>query len=98
MKPFGILKTHHDVLLGFCGPIDKHNCISDYIVEVGFGVTCYKNIVNSFKSNVCAHYARVLIANPLHARLLRLVAVIQFTCNRSDSKDVRNQWEKVKVL
>lgn len=87
-----------DVLLGFCGPIDNHNCISDYIVEVGSGVTGYESIVNSFKSNVRAHYARVLIVNPLHARLPRLVAVIQLTCNRFDSKDVQNQWEKVRVL
>ena len=63
-----------------------------------YGVTGYKRIVNSFKSNVCAHYARVLIVNPLHARLPRLVAVIQLTYIRFDSKDVRNQWEKVRVL
>ena len=87
-----------DVLLGFCGPIDNHKCISDYIVEVGFGVTGYESIVNSFKSSVRAHYARVLIVNPLHARLPRLFAVIQLTCNRFDSKDVRNQWKKVRVL
>ena len=87
-----------DVLLGFCGPIDNHICISNYIVEVGSGVTGYESIVNSFKANVRAHYARVLIVNPLHARLPRLVAVIQLTCNRFDSKDVQNQWEKVRVL
>ena len=87
-----------DVLLGFCSPIDNHKCFSDYIVEVGFGVTGFESIVNLFKSNVCAHYARVLIINPLHARLPRLVAIIQLTCNRFDSKDMQNQWEKVRVL
>jgi hypothetical protein len=60
---------------------------------VGSGVTAYANIVNSSKCNVRAHYV-----NPLHARLPRLVVVIQLICNRFDSKDVQNQWEKVKVL
>ena len=88
VKPSVRWIARDDVLLGFCGPIDNHRCISDYIVEVGSGVIGYKSIVNSFKSNVRAHYARVLIVNPLHARLPRLVAVIQLTCNRFDSKDV----------
>ena len=78
-----------DVLLGFCGLIDNHNCISDYVVKVGFGVTSYENIVNSFNSNVRAHYTRFFLLLILCMHVCpRLVAVIQLTCNRFDSKDV----------
>lgn len=40
----------------------------------------------------------MLILNPLHPRLPRLVILIQLTCNRFDAVFVRKQWEKVRAL
>lgn len=87
-----------DCLIGFCGILENHACEPSFTVKVGSGDTGYKKIVDAFEKNVIAHYARVFIVNPLHARLPKLVLAIQLTCNKFDSKAVRAQWEEIHVL
>ena len=89
----------HDVLIGFCGPKgDSHQCISSCVITVGDGACGYKNIVNAFQTNVIGHYGRVLVANPLHEKLPRLVLVVHSTCNKFDATFVREQWTEVERL
>ena len=87
-----------NTLVGFCGVAENHHCISNFVVNVGFEIEGYENIVQVFKMNIRAHFAWVLIVNPLHPRLPRLVILIQLNCNSFDAAFVRNQWEKVKAL
>lgn len=51
-------------------------------MRVSEGDVSYEIITYSFKNNVIGHYAHVIIANPLHENLPRLVVVIHPTCNR----------------
>ena len=77
-----------DTLVGFFGIAENHHCISNFVVNVGSETEGYENIVQTFKMNIRAQYACVLIANPLHPRLPRLVILIQLTCNRFDARFV----------
>lgn len=86
-----------DHLIGFCGKKEDHSCISNFVVLVGNGEDGYNRIMDSFQNNVLAHYARVLIANPLIECLPKLVILVQLTCNKFDSSFVKEQWEGVSL-
>lgn len=86
-----------DQLVGFCGKKIDHTCISNFVVLVGDGENGYHRIVDAFEHNVIAHYARVLIANPLAECLPKLVLLIQLTCNRFDSMSIKEQWKEVNL-
>ena len=87
-----------DTLVGFCGLKEEHQCQSHFLVTVGEGDAGYEIITNSFKNNVIGHYARVIIANPLHEKLPRLVVVVHPTCNKFNANFVYQQWEKVEFM
>ena len=88
-----------DCLIGFCGPkSENHQCNSSYAITVGDGVCGYDNIVNAFQTNVIGHYARILLANPLHEKLPHLVLVAHSTCNKFDATFVRHQWTTLETL
>ena len=83
-----------DTLVGFFGKKEEHNCQSHLLVTVGGGAVGYDIITDSFKNCVIGHYARVIIANPLHEKLPHLVVVVHPTCNRFDANFVHQQWKK----
>ena len=62
---------------------------------VGEGAASYEIITDAFKNCVIGHYARVIIANPLHEKLSHLAMVFHPTCNRFDANFVHRQSEKV---
>jgi hypothetical protein len=74
-----------DVLAGFCGTKEGHVCITKLKLEVGSGQEGYAKIVDAFKSNIMDGFARVVMVNPLHDKLPRLVLVVSCTCNCFDS-------------
>lgn len=86
------------LLLGFCGKKTNHEYVENFVVLAGSGVDGYERIMNAFRNNMIAHYARVIIINPMHARLPCLVLVVMFTCNRFDHHFGRRQWKRVKDL
>ena len=91
--------SSNDLLLGFCGlKSSNHQCVSSCMIKVGDSNAGYETIVSSFKDYVVGHYARVLIANPLHPKLPRLVLVVQCTCNCFDADFVKCQWNEVETL
>ena len=59
-------------LVGFYRMKMDHACILNFIVLVGDGENGYHRIVDAFEHNVIAHYARVLIANPIAKYLPKL--------------------------
>jgi hypothetical protein len=74
-----------DTLAGFCRPKQNHVCISSYKPVVGFGKVGYNTIVDSFRTNKIGGFARIIVVNPLHEKLPRLVLVVCYTCNYFDS-------------
>ena len=87
-----------DNLTGFCGSKENHKCISYFKLVVGEGDSGYSNIVNAFSSNRIASFARIIIVNPLHDKVLKLTLVISCTCNCFDSQWVKDQWDRIDIL
>jgi hypothetical protein len=79
----------YDILAGFCGPKSDHSCISDYNPVVGVGDEGYNMIVDSFRSDKMGTFARVIVVNPLHVKLPRLVLSLSCTYNCFDSEWVK---------
>lgn len=87
-----------DTLVGFCGNKEEHQCQSHFLVTIGEGVSDYDIITYYFKNNAIGHYASIIIANPLHEKIPRLVVVAHPTWNRFDAKKFRQQWERIEFL
>jgi hypothetical protein len=60
--------------------------------------SCYKAICDAFEQNQRATCGRLMIINPLHKGLPKLVVLFQATCNRFDAVFVREQWQQVSQL
>ena len=71
-------------------------CDSNYKQVVGSGEEGYNKIVDSFCTNRVGAFARVVMVNPLHQSLPRLVLVVMCTCNYFDAPWVRQQWLRIK--
>ena len=84
-----------DTLTGFCGPNDNHVCVSNYKEVVGSGEEGYNKIVEIFCTNRVGALARIVMVNPLHESLPRLVLVVMCTCNCFDAPWVRQQWLRI---
>ena len=65
---------------------------------VGSGEGGYNKIVDSFKTDKIGGFSRILIVNPLHNKLPRLVLVVCCTCNCFDATWVWRQWNVVDCL
>ncbi|KAL2631800.1 hypothetical protein R1flu_016486 [Riccia fluitans] len=68
----------------------------DLEVEVGFGESDYSKIVESFEQNIQGLYAPVVIVNPLHEKLPRLIVYAYVTCNSFAASWVLNHWKGLK--
>ena len=87
-----------DTLLRFCGPIDNHKCITDYKPVVGESEVGYSKMVDSFRLDKVGGFARVIMVNPMHEKLPRIVLVACCTCGCFDASWVRAQWNKIDDL
>lgn len=74
-----------DTMVGFCGPKPDHICIPNYKPQVGSSEMGYNKVLDSFKLDKIGGFARVLVVNPLHEKLPRLVLVACCTCGCFDS-------------
>lgn len=84
-----VRKVSSHRLVGFYGSKDCHGCVSNFKPIVGSGNASYKAIVNAFVLNKKGSFAKVIIVNPLHALLPRLLLVFLCTCNCFDFHSVR---------
>ncbi|KAL3697901.1 hypothetical protein R1sor_011977 [Riccia sorocarpa] len=91
-----MLEPRRDTLIGFCGSKDGHTCQLGLELTVGFGKEGYSHIVDSFGTNVIGSYARVVIVNPLHEKLPRLIIFASITCNSFVTSWVREHWRSLK--
>ena len=87
-----------DTLAGFCGIEKNHVCVSDFKPIVGSGNNGYNTIVDSFTNNRVGGFARVVMVNPLHQSLPRLVLVVNCTCNCFNAGWVRRQWKVIEKI
>ncbi len=53
---------------------------------------------DAFTNNTIGNFVRVLIVNPLHKKLLKLVLVVCCMCNSFDVNWVWQQWDVIYVL
>ncbi|KAL3685466.1 hypothetical protein R1sor_003488 [Riccia sorocarpa] len=88
-------ESRRDTLTGFCGVKDAHTCRLGPEVTVGSGEEGYSRIVDSFETNVIGSYARVIIVNPLHEKLPRLIVSTSVTCNSFNVDWVREHWDRM---
>jgi hypothetical protein len=88
----------NDVLTGFCGKKDDHKCAPLFKCTVGAAKVGYENILEAFQGNRIGSFARVIMVNPLHSKLPRLVLVVSCTCNCFDACWVRLQWGRIDQL
>ena len=87
-----------DTLVGFYGRKDDHACLSNYCELVGTSDKGYTKIVDVFRTNRIGAFARIMMVNPLHESLPRLVLVVTCICNCFDSLRMRQQWLRIKNL
>ncbi|KAG1655018.1 hypothetical protein GQR58_024744 [Nymphon striatum] len=67
-----------DQLLGFCGKSTHddgkyHQCLTNLCVKVGNEKVGYQQMQNAFQNNTVGPLARVIMVNPLHPNLPRMV-------------------------
>ncbi|KAL2622804.1 hypothetical protein R1flu_003009 [Riccia fluitans] len=96
VKPTVRWEARRDMLIGFCGDKDNHVCKMGLEVEVGFGESGYSKIVESFEQKIQGSYARVVIVNPLHEKLPRLIVYASITCNSFTASWGRDHWKGLK--
>ena len=93
-----VWEASSDTLVGFCGSMDSHCCVSNFKPVVGCGNSGYEAIVDAFRLNKKGSFTRVIMVNPLHALLPRLILVVSCTCNCFDFDWVRRQWSDIDHL
>ncbi|KAL2643815.1 hypothetical protein R1flu_011402 [Riccia fluitans] len=96
VKPTVRWEARRDMLIGFCGDKDNHVCKMGLEVEVGSGESGYSKIVESFEQKIQSSYARVVIVNPLHEKLPRLIVYASITYNLFIVSWVRDHWKGLK--
>ena len=68
-----------------CGPKGNHVCQTRFKLVVRVGEDGYNVIIDAFKNNKLDGFARIVVVNPLHESLPRLVLVVYTTCNYFDA-------------
>lgn len=82
-------EAKYDTLLGFCGPKDNHTYDSRFKPIVGIAESRYNAIMDAFMNNKLSGFARIVVVNPYHKGLPRLVLVVCTTCNYFDVEWIR---------
>lgn len=86
-------KADTDEVVGFCGLKGAgHICVENCVVKVGDDDRAYKRLVEAFQNYQVATHARVIMINPLHRYLPRVVLFLQPNCNRFTHNEVLHQW------
>lgn len=82
-----------DLILGFCGVKGAdHVCEDVFTVRVGDDNDAYDHLRQAFINFQVATHARVIMVNPLHSALPKIVLLLQANCNRFTHNEVLHQW------
>ena len=81
-----------DQVWGWCGREgENHFCDAAFVHIVGDGDDAYARLVDAYRQNRVAGFARVIMINPIHHGLPPLVILLQAVCNKFDHQMVKNQ-------
>jgi hypothetical protein len=84
---------------GWCGQKqDNHVCDPSFVHVVGDDDQAYERLVQAYRDNKIAGFARVIMINPLHQKIPPLVVLLQATCNTFTHEMVLQQWNEIKAL
>ena len=81
-----------NVVWGYCGKKDQHECEDIYFIEVGDDLGAYDRLIQDMNSSQLASHARAIMINPLHPNLPRTVIHLQANRNTFTHNAVLNQW------
>ena len=87
-----------DCVWGYCGPLDHRECEENFVIFVGNEEDAYERLVEAMNTSKLANYARVIMINPLHERLPRIVLHLQANCNCFTHNTVIHQWLKYDAI
>lgn len=86
-------KLDTDEVWGFCGRKGSDHIYEEsFIVNVGDDNGAYQRLLDAFQNCQVATHARVIMINPLHRKLPRVVLLLQANCNRFTHNEVLHQW------
>ena len=86
----------NDTLVGFYGLAgDNHVCKENCAIVIEDGEEGYNTIIQAFKSYIIGSYGRLIMINPLHPSLPKILILIMPTCNTFDNNMVSNQMERI---
>jgi hypothetical protein len=74
-----------DNLIGFCCVKIHHHCVTNFIPIVGTKEVGQNKVLEVFINHTIIGFAKVIIVNALHDKLLKLVFVVFCTCNYSNA-------------
>ncbi len=74
-----------DHLTDFCGAKIDHCYVINFNLVVGIRKVKYNKILKVFTNYTIASFAIVIIVNPLHQKLSKLIHVVCCTCNCFDA-------------
>ena len=88
-----------NAMLDFCGESgDAHRCAESCSVSVGDRYVAYAQIMQAFDTLKRASYVRMVVVNPLHAKLPKLVICVHGTCNGFDAPFIASSWRVLREL
>jgi hypothetical protein len=87
-----------DHLISFYGPKLQRRCIFHFRPIIGTGEVGYNNIMEAFGNYQIAGFSRVIIVNPLHTKLPRVILVVCCTYNCFNFAWVRQRWNAIDRL
>ena len=87
-----------DCVWGYCRPLDHRECEEDFVIFVGNEEDAYERLVEAMNTSKLANYARVIMINPIHERLPRIVLHLQANCNCFTHNTVIHQWLKYDAI
>jgi hypothetical protein len=86
-------KADTDEIWGFCSKKEEgHVCKDSFVLRVGNDEGAYERLVEAFQNCQIATHARVIMINPLHRSLPKVVLFLQANCNRFTHNEVLHQW------
>lgn len=92
-------KWDTDEVWGFCGKKGpRHICEESFVVKVEDDDGAYQRLFEAFQNCQVATHARVIMTNPLHRKLARVILLPQANCNRFTHNKVLHQWPVLDTL
>ena len=88
-----------NAILGLCGEkCIGHCCEESFFVFVGGREVAYGQITQALKTMMRATSMRLVVINPIHPKLPKIVIFAHGTCNRFDAAFIAKSWRLIREL